>query len=414
MPALRLYIRKLLILLAAVCLIAGPGFAQSFQFEDKRNRHTITFRMVKNLIVVPITINGKGPFNFLLDTGIGVCLITNPSLIDTLHLTGLRQMRITGFGQGDELSASVASGITLRLGRTVAHSMNVIILNEDLLELSETLGMPIHGLLGFDFFDSFIVEIKYSARRIILRRFSSGYRPEKSIEIPLSIEDKKPYMESTIELDGRVYTDLKMIVDTGAGHSVSLETYDDKPFDVPEENIQANLGVGLLGPIHGYIGRIQSIRVGSYTMKNVVSSFPEFQEVIKRSGFPDRHGNLGNPILKRFHVTFDYSRSRLYLRPAHSFKEPFEHDMSGLELVTRAPDFKRILVNRVELHSAADSAGLHVDDEIISINFRPVHEINMEEINSMFSSRPGRTFILYVINSEGNRRFVLLKLKRRI
>lgn len=414
MPAPRHYIRKLLILLAALCLITGPGYAQSFQFEDNRNRHTIAFRMVKNLIVVPITLNGKGPFNFLLDTGIGVCLITNPSLIDTLHLRGLRQMKITGFGQGDELSASVASGITLRLGRTVAHSMNVIILNEDLLELSETLGMPIHGLIGYDFFDSFLVEIKYSSHRIILRRFSSGYVPEKSTAVAISIEEKKPYIESTVKLDGKVYNGLKMIVDTGAGHSVSLETYDDKPFDIPQNNIQANLGVGLLGPIHGYIGRIQSIQVGSYTMNNVVSSFPEFREVIKRSGFPDRHGNLGNPILKRFRVTFDYSRKMMYLRPAHSFNDPFEHDMSGLELITKAPDFKRILVNRVELNSAADSAGLRVADEIISINFRPVRELSMEEINSMFSSRAGRTFILYVINTEGDRRFVFLKLRRRI
>ena len=111
---------------------------------------------------------------------------------------------------------------------------------------------------------------------------------------------------------------------------------------------------------------------------------------------------------------FDYSRNKMYLRPAHSFKEPFEHDMSGLELVTKAPDFKRILINRVEQHSAADSAGLRVGEEIISINFRPVKELSMEEINSMFSSRAERTFILYVIDNEGERKFVMLKLKRRI
>ncbi|WP_407425730.1 aspartyl protease family protein [Arcticibacter sp.] len=414
MPILFRYIRKVLISLAAVSTIISGGFSQSFQFEDNRKRHTIGFRLVKNLIVVPITINGKGPFNFLLDTGIGVCLITNPSLIDSLHLSGLRQMKITGFGQGNELSASVASGVTLRLGKTVAHSMNVIILNEDLLELSETLGMPVHGLIGYDFFNSFMVEIRYSAQRITLRPFLSRYIPEKSTAVPISIEDKKPYIESTVELDGKIYKALKMIVDTGAGHAVSLESYDEKSFIAPDKSIEANLGVGLLGPIHGHIGRIQSISIGSHLFQNVVSSFPEFQEVLKRSGFPDRHGNLGNPILKRFRVMFDYSRRKVYLRPAPNYKEPFEHDMSGLELVTRAPDFKRILVNRVEINSAADSAGLQVSDEILSINFRPVREINMEEINSMFSSRAGRTFILYVINSKGDRRFVMLKLKRRI
>lgn len=414
MPAICLYIRKLLILLAAACLILLPASAQNFQLQGKRKQQTIGFRLVKNLIVIPMTINEKGPFNFLLDTGIGVCLITNPSLIDSLHLTGLRKMKITGFGQGNELSASVASGVTLQLGKAVAHSMNVIILNEDLLELSETLGMPVHGLIGYDFFDSFIVEIRYAAQRIVIRKPSSEYVPEKSTVIPISIEDRKPYIISDVELDGKLYTALKLIVDTGAGHAISLESYEGKPFSVPDKNIKANLGVGLLGPIHGHIGRVQRVQIGKYLLQDVVSSFPEYQEVIKRSGFPDRDGNLGNPIFKKFHVTFDYGRKRMYLRPSSLYKEPFEHDMSGLELTTRAPDFKRILVNRVEENSAADSAGLQVSDEILSINFRPVREISMEEINAMFSSRPGRTYILYVISGTGERRFVLMKLKRRI
>lgn len=414
MPAIYLNIRKLVFFLAAVWVLAKPAFAQSFQFEGGRKQQTIGFRMVKNLIVIPILINGKGPFNFLLDTGIGVCLITNPSLIDSLQLKDLRKMKITGFGQGEELSASVASGMRLQLGKAVARSMNVIILNQDLLELSETLGLPIHGLLGYDFFDSFIVEIRYAAQRLVIRQHSSGYVPEKSTAIPITIEDRKPYIIGDVELDGTLFRALKLIIDTGAGHAVSLESYKGKPFKVPELNIEANLGVGLLGPIHGHIGRIQRITIGEYQLEHVVASFPEFQEVIKRSDFPDRDGNLGNPVLKKFRVTFDYSKKLIYLRPSSSFQEPFEHDMSGLELVTRAPDFKRILINRIELNSAADSAGLQVADEILSINFRPVQEINMEEINAMFSSRSGKTFFLYIISSNGERRFVMLRLKRRI
>lgn len=394
--------------------LTGDTVAQSFDFSGKRKQHTLSFKLIKNLIVIPVMINNKGPYNFLLDTGIGLCLITDPTLVDTLQIKGLRNIKITGFGQGEELTASIAPKISMQIGKAKADSLSVIILKEDLLRISETLGMQIHGLIGYDFFNSFIVEIKYSSKRLVIYKPHTGYKPKKNHMVPLSIEDKKPYLNVLVELTDNEILPLKLIIDTGAGHAISLEELQGGSFAVPENNIEANLGIGLLGPIKGHIARIKRLKIGDFTLHNVVASFPEFREVQKRASFPERNGNLGNPVLKKFNVTFDYSRSAMYLKPGYRFKEPFEHDMSGLELTAKAPDYRRVFVNRVEPESAAEEVGLEPADEILSVNLKSVREMDMEEINTLFSSREKRTFILFVQNLQNERRYVLLRLKKRI
>ncbi|WP_069659343.1 aspartyl protease family protein [Arcticibacter eurypsychrophilus] len=414
MIALKPYLKVVLIVLHIFYLESQIACAQEFYFLNQKKQLSIAFKLVKNLIVIPVKINQKGPYNFLLDTGIGMCLITNPSLIDSLKLKNLGSIRITGFGQGDELRASIAPKISMQIGKTRTDSIPAIILNNDLLELSETLGIPIYGLIGYDFFNSFIVEIRYSTQRLVLHPFEQGFKERKHILIPISLEEKKPYVFVTMKSDNGTTIPLKLIIDTGAGHAISLENYNGKSFLLPKKNIKANLGVGLLGPINGHIARIKNLKISKFTLNDVVSSFPEYNETVKGFVYPNRNGNLGNPVLKKFQVTFDYSRNRIYLKPSSHFKEPFEHDMSGLELITIGPDFKRIFISRVEPLSAGEDVGLRSEDEILSIDFKPVKEIGLEEINALFSSKDNRSFILNILSKGTNNRYIILKLKKRI
>lgn len=414
MIAIKQYFKVVLIVLPIFYFQNEVACAQEFYFQNTKKQQIMPFKLVKNLIVIPVKINQKGPYNFLLDTGIGMCLITNPSLIDTLKLRNLGSIRITGFGQGTELRASLAPKISMQIGKTRADSIPAIILNQDLLELSETLGMPIHGLIGYDFFNSFIVEIKYSTQRLILHPFEKGFNKKNHTFIPISIEDKKPFILVNMQSNSDTVIPIKLIIDTGAGHAISLESYNGKSFQLPPKNIKANLGVGLLGPISGHIARIKSLQIGKFILTDVVSSFPEYKESVKGFVFSNRNGNLGNPVLKKFQVTFDYSRNGIYLKPSSHFKDPFEHDMSGLELMSIGPDFKRIFISRVEPLSAGEDVGLLKDDEILSIDFKPVKDIGLEEISALFSSKGNRSFILNILSKGTNNRYIILRLKKRI
>lgn len=410
---LRLYL--VLIFLGVSLAQSESSSAQYFAFDGKRKREVIPFKLVKNLMIIPVFINGNGPYNFVLDTGVGLFLITDPKLIDTLQISNLRSIKITGFGEGTDLSAYVTPSIKVRVGSTVAKSIPAAILKKDIFELSSYAGMPIHGLIGYEFFSSFTVKISYILNVLTIFRADSRYIPRKSTKIPITIEGKKPYLVTEITTsDGRKIL-VKLIIDTGAGHPISLENYEGRPFEVPPMNVAANLGVGLTGAISGYIGRIPALKIGKFTIENVITSFPDNSDVGSRVVSVSRNGNMGNSILKRFEVVFDYAGQAMYLKPTSFLKEPFEHDMSGMELASAGPEYNRVVVTRVEPFSPAEDIGLAKDDEIISINFKPVVEMSMQEIDNMFRSRDGRSFVIEVVRNKGKvRNRVILTLARRI
>ncbi|MBC7746168.1 MAG: aspartyl protease family protein [Flavobacterium sp.] len=366
-------------------------------------------------MIIPLFINGKGPYNFVLDTGVGLFIITDPKLIDTLQIKSLRTIKVSGFGDGEGLRAFVTHSLNVQVGSAIAESIPTAILKKDVFELSSFAGMPIHGLIGYEFFSSFIVKISFTNSVLTFFRPDQAFILRKGSKIPLSIEEKKPFIITEIRLSNGQKINAKLIIDTGAGHPISLENYNGKPFEIPQVNIAANLGIGLNGAINGYIGRIPSIMLGRYRLQNVISSFPNYNDVGSKVSMVSRNGNMGNNILKRFDVVFDYAGEAMFIKPSSYLKEPFEHDMSGLELTSASPEFNRIIITRVEPLSPAEDLGLKKDDEILSINFKPVKDLTMQDIDNMFRSKNQRSFVLEILRfASKSRDRVIMTLERRI
>jgi S1-C subfamily serine protease len=206
--------------------------------------------------------------------------------------------------------------------------------------------------------------------------------------------------------DGSI-KESKLVIDLGAGHPLSLENR--LP---PKKCISANLGVGFNGPISGYISRINEIDIGKYDIKNLISSFPD-DDSAKTKLKMHRDGNLGIGLLKRFVVVFDYPGNAIYLRPGPHYNDPFEHDMSGLEYYAAGDDFKRIIISRVEPGSAGDRIGLEKDDEIVSINLKPIADMTIEQVDDIFKSQDDRNLLLEVYHDKRVDN-VIITLKRRI
>ena len=111
---------------------------------------------------------------------------------------------------------------------------------------------------------------------------------------------------------------------------------------------------------------------------------------------------MGIGLLKRFKVVFDYTHNTIYLKANQNFKEPFEHDMSGLEYYAAGEDFKRIIISRVEPGSAGDAIGLERDDEIVSINLKPIAKMSLEQVDDLFRSQNDRNILLEVFSAIEN------------
>jgi len=409
--------------IAAICycfflfllLLCQSGFSQSsFKLNSSRKRHTISFSFHRNLIIIPLFINNKGPYNFLLDTGVGMGLITNPNLMDSLGLAKGNEIKIVGAGENqDELKAYMLPHLKVNMDGIVADDIRFTILSEDVFNLSSYVGLPISGILGHQFFNSFVVRINFIEQQITLYEPSSfKYKRSDGASIPFQLEEQRPYLYALATLQNQEQLAIKLIIDTGASHAISLEKRQNAAIKIPEPAYRTHLGWGLNGSIKGYIGRVTSFQLNKYKFKNILSSFPDHEDIAAKTNV-GRNGNLGNEVLKRFHVIIDYSRSRLTLKPNAYYRKPFEHDMSGLDIVATGSGYNRYFVSKIEDGSAAAAADILPGDEIVSINARSAKDLNISTIDDMFQTRNGLSMLM-ILRREGKLIYRILTLKRRI
>lgn len=397
-------------LLIMLCCCQLAANAQYFDLNPNKKRVNIPFRMIRDMVIIQMNINNKGPFNFILDTGVGLMLITDPKLVDSINIVNKRTLKIAGIGEGSAFEAYATSALNVGIPGLTSYDVAAAILKEDHFGLSNYAGIPIHGLLGYEFFNNLAVKINFADSIITVTRPRDVKALRKGSKIPMTIEDRKPYIKTKITYTDGGKTEDKLILDLGAGHALSLENAI-KKYGLPQKFITANLGVGLTGPVSGFLGRVSEVEIGKFKLKDVITSFPTGDQFEKLE--VKRDGNLGIGVLKRFTVIIDYPDTALYLKSAANFKSPFEHDMSGMEYFTAGDNYDRIIVSRVEPGSPADAVGIEPDDEIMSINLKPVKKMSIEQIDAMFKSQNDRSLLLD-IHHEGRVDVVIIRLKRRI
>lgn len=386
--------------------------AQYFDITGGKKRVSIPFKLVRNLVIVQLRINNKGPFNFVMDTGVSSMVITDPSLVDSIDIASKRIIKLYGLG-GQDYEAYVIPRIQVIMPNITSFLMQAALLKNDPFGLSAYAGMPVHGLLGYDFFTSLAVRFNFADSTMVVSRPENMRLLRKGIKIPITIEDKKPYLVANIKMPDGKTVPSKLIIDLGAGHPLSLEHLAQQS-GMPVNFVAANLGMGLTGPINGYISRVNEIELGKYKLKNVITSFPDLTYLKTQIDVTPRDGNLGIGLLKRFTVVLDYTGKAMYIKPGPYFKQPFEHDMSGMEYYFDGKNFDHLIVARVEPDSPAYNVGLMPDDEITSINLKPVSKMSIEEIDDIFRSKNGRNLLLQVWRNNKSFGNIVLTLKRRV
>jgi len=387
--------------------------AQVFKLDGKRKKYSMDFRTAQNLIIIPIYINGKGPFNFLLDTGASQMIITDTTFLKGYEIKNYQKVKVRGYGLGENIDAILTNDMAVRVGKSQMRNVPTAIFTEDIFNLSSYLGVRIYGILGYYFFNSFKVRINYARNRLTL------YAPEYPVKIkgdtiPILLRNSKPYMTSEIQLPDSTTIKLDLLIDNGSSNPLSLESIDQKPFPLPATTIPANLGVGINGIISGHIGRVPVFKIGNYTFHNVLSGFPEFNREVLRIEGSERNGSIGADILRHFTVTFDYQNNSMYLDKQTKGEPQFDHDMSGMEIYVNGADKRnRFYIGRIETGSPAEAAGLLPEDEIVSVDFRSMAFFELSDLTEMLKNRNGRQILIEVVRDKKNH-IVILELKRRI
>lgn len=336
-------------------------------------------------------------------------LITEPSLVDSIEVNKKRMVKIHGFGTGNDFEAYITNPLTVDIHGLVSNDVSAALFKKDNFGLSDYAGIPIHGLLGYEFFSRFAVKIDFadSTIKVSLPQHMRYFR--KAEKISMVVEGRKPYITTKVTFANGDEKLSKLIVDLGAGHCLSMENLQNK--NVLQTNyIYADLGMGINGSISGTLSRIREVELGKYKLKDIVSAFPD-KDTISLS--VHRDGNIGIGLLKKFNLIFDYPNNALYLKPGSEFKSRDENDMSGLTYYTAHDDDQHIIIDKVAPGSAASAAGLLKGDEIMMINFYSAANLSLQQVDDLFKSRDGRPFLLLIYRNN-NYITVHMTLKRRV
>lgn len=388
-----------------------------FFIAGNRTWTRIPFQLHSNLIVVPVQINESDTLYFILDTGVSNTIITDPNAFRKKPLTLTRKVKLSGAGEGGSLTASIAIDNSLKMGGLRAAHHNVVILDEDMLKLSEYVGTPVHGIFGYEIFANFVVHIDFQRHELLIMRPDKyAYRKRKGDRYPITIQDTKAYTDALSVYDGDKVLPLRVVLDTGAGHALLLDrSRSVGTLQIPEKNIRAQLGRGLNGVINGCLGRIQKVRFGRYELDNILASFPDSMAFgMKLVNMPERQGNIGCELLRRFKVTFNYPEQYIVMKPVKRLMhESFEHDMSGLELRARGESFRNYYIDKIVEGSPADMAGLEEGDEVLFVNNASTKDLTISEIYKILQKGEGKE-ISVLIRRRGQMIIASFFLKRLI
>lgn len=116
-------------------------------------------------ILLPVFINGQGPFNLILDTGATLTCL-NEGLVDAIglpHETVARGIGVTVVGVGAVRLAHLDS---LRVGAAQAYGISACILDLNGMRIT---GRQVDGLLGLNFLKAFRVTLDFDRETVRLQ-----------------------------------------------------------------------------------------------------------------------------------------------------------------------------------------------------------------------------------------------------
>ena len=364
-----------------------PPRPPKVHFISGNNALKIPFELTGNLVLVQARFNNSPQLWFIVDTG-ATDTVIDSQLAKQLRLKAVG--RTVGTGSAGTATALIFKGTSLKLPNIEATTLTVYGLPIDFL--SAPLGRKISGVIGNDILKQFVVEVDYSSQVINFYESQSYQYSGAGVVIPITVEGY-PFVRARITLAANRVIEGKFEIDSGSTGAITFNT----PFvdrnrlltSVSKSN-QTRLG-GVGGSAVAFSGRLKSISLGSFQLENLIARFSRARRGDDDSAKYD--GLIGGEILRRFNVIFDYSRRRMMLEPNTQFSEPYETDMSGLDLATEGDGFSVVVVNEVEKGSPAEEAGIQGEDTITAIDDRPVKEFTITQIRKMFM-QDGKEYLI--------------------
>lgn len=348
-------------------------------------RAVVPMHLEGGFLLVDVSIDGKGPLPFILDTG-GHAILTADAarrMGFATHGAGVS----TGSGPGS-MSTAYTRVAHLGLGAADVRDLAFLVMPypHELYERGEG-REPIAGILGLEVFERFAVTFDYDKSRLVLQPYDQGEAPapEDGDRVRLMFTDDMPLVDAALDGHRGVFG-----IDTGnAGLTLLFPQW------AARNGIAARYEQGAPAPTGGvgglftaHFAHAQDMQLGAQRLDNVVAMLTRADA--GATGNPSEAGNIGQDVLARFNVHMDYRRGEMVLKPR---ARPVDkhYAMAGFRAGKAAAQPDRYKVSWVLPGGPAAEAGLKAGDAIVAVNGQPADAIGLGQLRAASMNLPGGT-----------------------
>ena len=299
-----------------------PGTAA---FSPPADSIRVPFEMFRDEIRLTGRVQGKTT-RMLVDNGAlwDEFLFFGSPRVDALALPRVGTAEVGGAGSGPPVLADFATGVDLRLEGEEGQAVEFA--EQPAIILPYEPGQPnpwegSEGQVSAVLFKRFVVVFDFDEGIMTLIQPDKFDPTGRGTEIPI-----RPVAGSgswtipgAITLhDGR-RLELDMTMDLGWDEPVAINTGQTHDIRVPEGLTKTLLGLGAQGEIYGHHGTVPELEIGGHRFRDVLATYSTLED----GGSKVDEIMVGLGIFARFHVAFDYTRQRLFVKPNARFRDPF-------------------------------------------------------------------------------------------
>lgn len=248
----------------------------------------------------------------------------------------------------------------LRFPNLTVDSLNFHV--NDYSVLTSVYGEQIDGIIGYSLLNRYIVKIDYDSLKIDI--CSKG-----TIKYPRGGYLFKPILSTLPVQVARIKDETqhqsRFLHDIGAGVCLMLsqDFVDDSTLLQKKRKLWPKDGEGIGGKIRMNLTIVKELKLGPYRFRNIPTYI--FEDAFNVTSYPYLGGLIGNDILRRFNVIFNYPKRDIHMVPNSHFRDPFDYSYSGIELYYING---QIEMGSVAEGSPAEIAGIKEGDVVVAVN----------------------------------------------
>lgn len=299
----------------------------------------------------------KDSLNFILDTGSGGISLDSATCAEFKIPVVATDTTITGIGGIRKVPFIFNK--TLHLPGVDVHNLNFHVTDYEVL--SSVYGEKVDGIIGYSFFNRYIVKVNFDSSMIEV--YSPG-----AMNYPSGGTILRPAFTALpiqwVDIKDRNRLGFNFYFDTGAGLCILLSEKFAKDSNIllSKRKPVITQAEGMAGKFQMRLTLMKEVKIGPYRFKRVPTYL--YDDEFNVTSYPYTGGLLGSDLLRRFNFILNYPAREIHLLPNSHFREGFDYAYTGLGIYYIDGKIK---VEDVIKGSPGDKANFKAGDEIVSV-----------------------------------------------